>query len=576
MDPAFDTDGLSWGSNVPPGKRQRIYNMVKHTKDTYFNAAKNSIKNYYGNDMSPAEARAVEFQMFPPKLLCYPSYARKLSDSVYLTELRGLLYSTGHRSKRNSILMSICKQFLRNDPPPNVEQRLESLQNDSTISLESTSTASSSTGSDLSSIAEGAVPLTQEQVLKERIAGFMNKNLPNVHLQTSLFNESNEMVDRMTISDSSGGFNLLFESDFKPFGAKVKCLDTGLVQECPIFYVENSGVALISDIDDTIKHTGVAGDKRSIFLNVFVNGFEHWMIQDMPIWYKTLKDSKNVDFFYVSNAPAQIYPILSEYIAQNYPVGPIFLKQYSGNLLSSIMKSSAQRKLASILKICKDFPKKKFILVGDSGEQDLEAYISTACQFPNQIIGIYIRCCKNSMSDEPENDVRVMKTLNEYIGKFYIDKMPHEKTIPDLISFDSDSDSETVAKIKHHNNHPKIAPQVPKQKPILSSDMQREIYESKSAPTRRPLPHGKPTQLKKGFIENEVYSIPSSQNDYGTYSEFFDKRAEGWNERVKAAVEKLKANNLNTKFMFFMDPLVCLEDSINKIDSLSQRNEINE
>lgn len=569
MDPSLAADGSSWGANVPYGRRQRIYNMVKHTKDSYFNAAKNSLKNYYGNDMSPAEARALEFQMFPPKLLCYPSYSRKLSDSIYVTELRGLIYSTGQRSKRNSILLSICKQFLRNDPPPNVEQRLESLQNDSNISLDSSSTTSSSTSSGQLSMGDGVAPLTQEQVLRQRIAGFMNKHLPNVNLLTTLYNGSNDKMDQITVSDNSGGFNILLSTEFKPAGAKVKCLETGLVQDCQIFYVENSGVGLISDIDDTIKHTGIVGDKRSIFLNVFVNGFEQWKIQDMPLWYTTLKDSKAVDFFYVSNAPAQIYPILSEYIGENYPLGPMFLKQYSGNLLSSIMKSSAQRKLASILKICNDFPNKKFILVGDSGEQDLEAYVSAASQFPKQIIGIYIRCCKNSMSDESENDVRVMKALNDHIKKFYLDQIKEEDDIPDLIQFDSDSDSD-VAPAKTDKKQPvkKKPPQVPKKKPVLSDALQREISESKSSGTQPPLPPRKPTRLKMRSMDNAVYSIPSSQNDYGTYSEFFDKKAESWNERVKVAVKKLKENDVKASFMFFNDPILCLEDSINKIDSL--------
>lgn len=34
---------------------------------------------------------------------------------------------------------------------------------------------------------------------------------------------------------------------------------------------------------------------------------------------------------------------------------------------------------------------RRFLLVGDSGEQDLELYTSLACQFPKQVLGIYIR-----------------------------------------------------------------------------------------------------------------------------------------------------------------------------------------
>lgn len=102
----------------------------------------------------------------------------------------------------------------------------------------------------------------------------------------------------------------------------------------------------------------------------------------------------------------------------------------------------------------------------------------------------------------------------------------------------------------------------------MSDALQREISESKSSGTQPPLPPRKPTRLKMRSMDNAVYSIPSSQNDYGTYSEFFDKKAESWNERVKVAVKKLKENDVKASFMFFNDPILCLEDSINKIDSL--------
>lgn len=53
--------------------------------------------------------------------------------------------------------------------------------------------------------------------------------------------------------------------------------------------------------------------------------------------------------------------------------------------------------------------------MGDSGEHDLEAYTTTALQFPNQILAIYIRCCSNSMSDSPSHEQEVMKEVNNII-----------------------------------------------------------------------------------------------------------------------------------------------------------------
>ena len=44
-----------------------------------------------------------------------------------------------------------------------------------------------------------------------------------------------------------------------------------------------------------------------------------------------------------------------------------------------------------LTRIIQTFPDSRFLLVGDSGEQDLELYVSLAEQFPRQILGIFIR-----------------------------------------------------------------------------------------------------------------------------------------------------------------------------------------
>jgi len=70
------------------------------------------------------------------------------------------------------------------------------------------------------------------------------------------------------------------------------------------------------------------------------------------------------------------------------------LKEYARgatSILSGIWESAESRKRARVESIIKQFPKSKFICVGDSGEQDLEMYVSLAQAYPGSIISIYIR-----------------------------------------------------------------------------------------------------------------------------------------------------------------------------------------
>ena len=50
-----------------------------------------------------------------------------------------------------------------------------------------------------------------------------------------------------------------------------------------------------------------------------------------------------------------------------------------------------ERKRQSALRLLDAFPEAKFVLFGDSGEQDLELYLSVSQLRPEQVIGIFIR-----------------------------------------------------------------------------------------------------------------------------------------------------------------------------------------
>lgn len=597
--------------NAAVGKRQRLFNMMKTTKDVYLPTltsslsnlkaeASSTLKNYYYVDDSGTRGANGGLQPLQDiKLLTYPSYTRMTPDGSYVTFVRGLVYTPGTMNRKNRLILSLCKQFFRpNGDPVEAEEKLENVLNNSSYN-ESTTTLDS----DASSISTGsttvAVPdVNHEDTLKSRISGFFSKNIADAPLVVDIVG-AGEHETTFASTDSLGNFQLKITTDFEPQQTTIT-VDTpsNVTTSYHNDFVKDSGFGLISDIDDTVKHTGVVGDKRSVFCNIFVNDFSTWLIPGMSLWYNTLKHTSQVDFFYVSNSPCQIYPVLHDYISHEYPMGPMFLKQYSGNLLSSLMTSSAKRKLSSIVTVCRDFPHKKFILVGDSGEQDLEAYIATARQFPDQIIGIYIRCCKNSMSDVPSNDWNIMDELNSLIeGKYYEDKATAEKLdvskshqtqevqeVPDLITFDDEPVTQT------HSETPHVPPPVPTRKPVLSKDQEHEILQSKKQ-SPPPLPR-KPTRLSmRGLdssqqqqqpppppvpaakVDDSVYYTPSSQNDYGTYGTFFDKRADSWRQRVLSSIVELKNCHTSDKvrFMFFKEPELCLEDSIGKIRELSSR-----
>ncbi|WAQ92510.1 hypothetical protein PtA15_16A418 [Puccinia triticina] len=169
---------------------------------------------------------------------------------------------------------------------------------------------------------------------------------------------------------------------------------SSLVMELDVIPALAESVHVISDIDDTIKHTNVLGGLKAVFKNVFLAGFDQVSIPGMAEWYQSLQEL-GCWMHYISNSPMELWYCIEGFLAANgFPRGSISLKEYARgatSILSGMWESAGARKRARVESIINRFPNSKFICVGDSGEQDLEMYVSLAQAHPGRIMSIYIR-----------------------------------------------------------------------------------------------------------------------------------------------------------------------------------------
>ncbi|MCB1307410.1 MAG: App1 family protein, partial [Leptospiraceae bacterium] len=100
-------------------------------------------------------------------------------------------------------------------------------------------------------------------------------------------------------------------------------------------------------------------------------------------------------FHYVSGSPWQLYPPLLEFMqAAGFPVGSFHLRMFrlkGHSVLDFIRSDGLEYKSPAITDLLQTYPDRRFILVGDSGEQDPEVYARIAHQFPDQVKAIFIR-----------------------------------------------------------------------------------------------------------------------------------------------------------------------------------------
>ncbi|KKZ68367.1 hypothetical protein EMCG_05953 [[Emmonsia] crescens] len=224
--------------------------------------------------------------------------------------------------------------------------------------------------------------------LMERLQPFLTNPIVSVPITVFFFDEKNSQS--RTVSTNDGGhFSVRTALDFVPTHIRVLASENLSATE-EVKIIEPTGISLISDIDDTIKHSSIASGAKEIFRNTFVRNLEDLTILGVKEWYSKLAEM-GVRVHYVSNSPWQLYPLLKSYFSlAGLPPGSFHLKQYSG-MLQGIFEPAAEKKRPTLERIMFDFPDRRFILVGDSGEADLEVYTELVLANPGKILGIFIR-----------------------------------------------------------------------------------------------------------------------------------------------------------------------------------------
>ncbi len=141
-----------------------------------------------------------------------------------------------------------------------------------------------------------------------------------------------------------------------------------------------SGVAVISDIDDTILRTGMTEGLRSIQRTILRDAHGRKPIPGMPSLYRGLARGDGhrpeATFFYVSSSPWNLYDMLIQFLAiRGFPRGPLLLTDWRpGPIPTTTAKETPGHKRARIRRIFDSYPELQFVLIGDDGEADPEIY----------------------------------------------------------------------------------------------------------------------------------------------------------------------------------------------------------
>ncbi len=204
-------------------RRSRVASFVKQTVS--------QVSQYYPSNENGASSRTLSFSSITTsststtssslpasentELLLYPAFSHYApNENNWKTHIYGWLFIPGTMNRKNRLIYTIMKQLV------GINQQNSYL----------------------------------EPTLKERFSPFIAKYLPNVDL--ILMTDNNE--DSFNLSSQDGFFHHTITTTKKPNILCIKTRDELVISpSTQVYNMNNAGIGIISDIDDTIKDSGI-------------------------------------------------------------------------------------------------------------------------------------------------------------------------------------------------------------------------------------------------------------------------------------------------------------------------------
>ncbi len=481
--------------------RKKLHEAVNATREsTYYKKV-----SQHFNSSSPI----LEDVIVPDSasILLYATYARQLDAHQYSTKVSGAIFMKGRLNRKNRMMLSMARRLSRTNAPSVTADQFEDKlseaiehpdkngENDDkgddsdAISLSSfrSQNSASNTMNKSNELSEAATEKRVNERMANVIASSISHTLIRIRIGSERETRSAPPVDVYT--NQYGTFSCEVTTGYVPSSIEASSVSNPEVfQVLEIEMIPEEGVGVISDVDDTIRVTGVIGNKIDIFRNIFSQPYGECVISGVANWYREMHDRFGCTFHYVSNSPSQVYNIVYGFLRyDDFPINSIHLKQYFGNIFSTVRMDAGQRKQNSLTEIMNDFPKRRFILIGDSGEQDMEAYCSLCPKFGTQIIAIYIHALEGSFSSQGLDHENV-KELQNIIDT----KTERKQTAPSLVdSYDGSIDRKfSVMTPVKLNNTSKVDANLNTKFNPISDSSQGKIAPAQQA-QRRTLKHRK-------------------------------------------------------------------------------------
>jgi phosphatidate phosphatase APP1 len=153
-------------------------------------------------------------------------------------------------------------------------------------------------------------------------------------------------------------------------------------------------LGVVSDIDDTIIHTGLTRLVDAVRTTLLIPENARKEIAGASQLYRALCAGPvgPTQVFYVSTGAWNLHQVIERFLARHgFPEGPVLMTDWGPSTGWLFRESSVSYKARVINGLVQEYPSLTWVLIGDSGQDDPEAYAAVARAHPDRLHAIYIR-----------------------------------------------------------------------------------------------------------------------------------------------------------------------------------------
>ena len=172
---------------------------------------------------------------------------------------------------------------------------------------------------------------------------------------------------------------------------------------------DDAEYGVISDIDDTVIVTGVTNVLKRAYALFLTEHRTRIPFEGVGEFYAGLHDGRSDrarnPIFYVSSSPWNLYEHLDHFLAvHEIPPGPILLRDWGLSRTGFAPGGGHGHKLQKIRDVLDNMAPMRFVLIGDSGQEDAEHYRTIVEEYGDRILAVYIRVAHSRAGRHDELD----------------------------------------------------------------------------------------------------------------------------------------------------------------------------